>query len=177
MEPQVGALLQQIEYEVNRRVAQRRALIAEMEQLATAASRARSLAGLSQLMNLAHSVASAAAGEQEVAAALDRVKAAAEARRQTISRLQAEVDQVADRALKAKSVDEAEQLIADAQRRASAYPELDDLQEIIVRVSAQVHGRRVEHDLICQELSSLSASISQALVPASWILSDSGRYR
>ena len=166
MEPQIGALIQQIEYEVNHRLAQRRALIGEIEQLGAAASRARSLAGLSQLINHAHSVASSAAGEQEVAAALDRVKAATEARRHTISRLLTEVNQVADHALVAKSIGEAEQLLADAQRRASAYPELDDLQEIIGRVSAQVRGRRVEHGLICEELSSLSASISQALVPA-----------
>jgi len=166
MEPQIGALIQQIEYEVNRRLAQRRALIGEIEQLGAAASRARSLAGLSQLINHAHSVASSAAGEQEVVAALDRVKAATEARRHTISGLLTEVNQVADHALVAKSIGEAEQLLADAQQRASAYPELDDLQEIIGRVSAQVRGRRVEHDLICEELSSLSASISQALVPA-----------
>ena len=165
LEPQVGALIQQIEYEVNRRLAQRGALIGEIEQLGAAASRARSLAGLSQLMNHAHSVASPAAREQEVAAALDQVKAAAEARRHTISRLLTEVNQVADHALVAKSIGEAEQLLADAQQRASAYPELDDLQEIIGRVSAQVRGRRVEHDLICEELNSLSASISQALVP------------
>ncbi len=166
MEPQIGALIQQIESEVNRRLAQRRALIAEIEQLGTAASRARSLAGLSQLTNNAHSVASSSAGDQEVTAALDRVKAAIEARRQAITRLLAEVDQVADRALMAQSIGQAEQLLADAQHSASAYPELDDLQEIIVRASAQVRGRRVEHDLVCQELGSLSSSISQALVPA-----------
>jgi serine/threonine protein kinase len=166
MDPQIGALIQQIEYEVNRRLAQRRTLIGEIEQLGATASRARSLAGLSQLVNHAHSVASSAAGEKEVAAALDRVKAATEARRHMISRLLTEVNQVADQALVAKSLGEAEQLLADAQRRASAHPELDDLQEILVRVSAQVRGRRVEHDLICEELSSLSASISQALVPA-----------
>ena len=166
MEPQIGALIQQIEYEVNRRVAQRQALIGEIEQLESASSRARSLAGLSQLINLAHSAASALAAEHEVAAALERMKAAAEARRQTISRSVAEVNQAADKALMARDIREAEQLLADAQRRASAYPELDDLQEIIVRASAQVHGRRVEHDLICQELSSLKASISLALAPA-----------
>jgi len=166
MEPQVGALVQQIEYEVNRRVAQRRALVAEMEQLESSCARARSVAGVSQLISNAHSVASAAAGEPEVTIALDRVKAAAEARRQTISRLQGEVDQIAHSALQAVSVEKAEQQLADAQRLASAYPELDDLQETIGRVSAQVHGRRIEHDLICQELSSLDASIGQALTPA-----------
>ena len=66
----------------------------------------------------------------------------------------------------ALSVEDAEQLLAAAQARAAAHPELDDLQEIIVRVAAQVHGRRVEHDLICEELSSLSASAAQALGPA-----------
>jgi hypothetical protein len=165
-EPQIGALIQQIEYELNRRLAQRQALLGEMEQLENAASRARSLAGLSQLVNHAQSVASAAAGEEEVTAALGRVNAAVEARRRTISRLLTEVNDVADKALIALSVGDAEQLLADAQRRVSAYPELDDPQEIIVRVSAQVHGRRVEHDLVCEELDSLSASISQALVPA-----------
>ena len=94
------------------------------------------------------------------------MKAAAEARRQTISRLLAEINQVADRALMAQGVEHAEQLLAEAQQRASAHPELDDLQETIGRVSAQVHGRRIEHDLVCEELSSLSASVSQALTPA-----------
>ena len=166
MEPQVGALTQQIEYEVNRRLAQRQALIEEMGQLENASSRARSISGLSQLVSNAHSVASTAAGEPDVMAALDRVKAAAEARRQTISRLLAEVNLVADRALMALGVGQAEQLLAEAQRRASANPELDDLQETVGRVSAQVHGRRIEHDLVCEELSSLSASVSQALTPA-----------
>ncbi len=166
MEPQVGALIQQIESEVNRRLAQRQALIAELEQLEGAAKRARSNAGLSQLINNAHSVASAAGGEPEVSAALERVKAAAEARSQTINRLLAEVNQVADLAPAAPGIEKAEHLLTEAQRRAAAYPELDDLQEIIVRVSAQVHGRRIEHDLICQELGSLNASISQALSPA-----------
>jgi eukaryotic-like serine/threonine-protein kinase len=166
MEPQVGALMQQIEYEVNRRLAQRRALVAEMEQLESACARARSLAGVAQLINNAHSVASAAAAEPEVMAALDQVKAAAEARRQTISRLQGEIDQVAHSALKAVSIENAEQQLAEAQRLAVAYPELDDLQETIGRVSARVHGRRIEHDLICQELSSLNASTGQALTPA-----------
>ena len=44
VEPQIGALIQQIEYEVNRRLAQRQALIVEIEQLEIASSRARSLA-------------------------------------------------------------------------------------------------------------------------------------
>ena len=166
MEPQVGALIQQIEYEVNRRLAQRQALIEELAQLEGASARARSISGLSQLVSNAHSVASAAAGEPDVLAALERVKAAAEARRQTISRLLAEINQLADRALVALGVEQAEQLFAEAQQRASAHPELDDLQETIGRVSAQVHGRRIEHDLVCEELTSLSASVSQALTPA-----------
>ena len=166
MEPQVGALIQQIEYEVNRRLAQRQALIEEMGQLENASSRARSISGLSQLINNAHSVASAAAGEPDVTAALDRVKAAAEARRQTISRLLAEINQMADRARMALGVEQAEHLLAEAQQSASAHPELDDLQETVGRVSAQVHGRRIEHDLVCEELSSLRASVSQALTPA-----------
>jgi hypothetical protein len=162
IEPQVGALIQQIEYEVNRRLAQRQALIEELAQLERASTQARSISGLSQLVSNAHSVAS----EPDVMAALDRVKAVVEARRQTISRLLAEVNQVADRALMTLGVEQAEQLFAEAQQRASAHPELDDLQETIGRVSAQVHGRRIEHDLVCEELSSLSASVSQAHTPA-----------
>jgi hypothetical protein len=166
MEPQVGALIQQIEYEVNRRLAQRQALIEELAQLERASARARSISGLSQMVSNAHSVASTAAGEPDVMAALDQVKAVAEARRQTISRLLAEVNQAADRALMALGVEQAEQSFAEAQQRAAAHPELDDLQETIGRVSAQVHGRRIEHNLVCEELSSLSVSVSQALTPA-----------
>ena len=166
LEPQVGALIQQIEYEVSRRVAQRQALIGELEQLESASSRARSLAGLSHLLNHAHAVASTVAAEPAVTAAVDKVKAAADARRQSISRLMSEVNQAADSALMALSVEDAEQLLSAAQGRAAAHPELDDLQEIMVRITAQVHGRRVEHDLICEELNSLSASVAQALGPA-----------
>ena len=157
---------EQIEAEVNRRLAQRQALIDELGQLEKASSRVRSINGLSQLMNNAHSVASAGAGEPEVTAALDRVKAGVEARRQTISRLLTEINQLADRARVAQGVEPAEQLLAEAQQRASAHPELDDLQETIARVSAQIHGRRLEHDLVCEEVSSLSESVSQALMPA-----------
>lgn len=166
MEPQVGALVQQIEYEVNRRLAQRQALIEELTQLERSSAEARSISGLSQLVSNAHSVASTAGGESDVLTALDRVKAVAEARRQTITRLLTEINQIADRALVAMGVEQAEQLLAEAQQRAAAHPELDDLQETIGRVSAQVHGRRIEHDLVCEELSSLSASVSQALRPA-----------
>ena len=101
LEPQVGALIQQIEYEVSRRVAQRQALIGELEQLESASSRARSLAGLSHLLNHAHAVASTVAAEPAVTAAVDKVKAAADARRQSISRLMSEVNQAADSALMA----------------------------------------------------------------------------
>ena len=160
-EAQVGALLQQIEHEVNLRLAQRQTLIEELERLESASSQANSLEGLSQLLNHAHAIASADE-EGEIAAALDRVKTAAESRGQFISRLIAEINQVVERALTAQSIEEAEQLLADAQGQAAAHPELEDLQEMMVRASAQVHGRRVEHDLICKELGSLSASISQA---------------
>ncbi len=165
LEPQVGALIQQIEYEVSRRVAQRQALIGELEQLESASSRARSLAGLTHVLNHAHAVASTVAAEPAVTAAVDKVKAAADARRQSISRLMSEVNQAADSALMAMSVEEAEQLLSTAQGRAAAHPELDDLQEIIVRVTAQVHGRRIEHDLVCEELTSLSVSAAQAVGP------------
>jgi serine/threonine protein kinase len=165
-DPQVGALIQQIEYELNRRLAQRQVLIGEMEQLESASSQARSIAGLSQIVNNAQSVASTGADEADVLAALDRVKAAAEARRQTIARLQGEVNEVAHRALRAMNIGEAEQHLGEAQRRAAASPDLDDVQEIVGRLSVQVHGRRIEHDLVCQELTSLGASVSHALTPA-----------
>jgi serine/threonine protein kinase len=165
-DPQVGALIQQVEYELNRRLAQRQVLLGEMQQLENAVSGARSITGVLQTVNNAQSVASTASGEADVLAALDRVKAAAEGRLRTIEGLQAEVNEVAHLALKAPNIKEAEQHLAEAQRRASAFPELDDLQEIVGRLSAQIHGRRVEHDLVCQELTALGVSASQALTPA-----------
>ena len=163
-DPQVGALLQQIEYEVNRRLARRQAMLGEMEQLQDTSSRARSLEALSQLVEHARAVASNLAQDQEIAAALEGVKAAADARRQEITLLMSGLNRVAESALAAPDIAAAERLLEEAQQRASTHPELEDLQEIMVRLSAQVHGRRVEHELIRQELSSLGASISQALV-------------
>ena len=70
LEAQVGALLQQIEHEVNLRLAQRQSLFEEMEQLESASAQARSLEGLSQLLNHAQAIASSDAEEDEIAAAL-----------------------------------------------------------------------------------------------------------
>jgi eukaryotic-like serine/threonine-protein kinase len=140
---------------------ERQTLLGELEQLESASSQARSLEGLSQLLNHAQAIASTNA-EDEIASALERVRKAADSRGELISRLMAEINQVVESALTTQSIEEAEQLLAEAQRRAAAQLELDDLQEIMVRASAQVHGRRVEHDRICEELVSLSASISQA---------------
>ena len=72
-DPQVGALMQQIEHEVNRRRAHTQALIEELAQLERACAQARSISGLSQLVSNAHSVASNAAGEPGVQAGLEQV--------------------------------------------------------------------------------------------------------
>ena len=158
-EPQVGALIQQITFEVERREKRLQSRICEIGNLERMVADAPSLESISQLLQNAISVSSPDAEDPAVAGALNAMRSAADERRREISDCLAEVEEISNRALTALNVEGAEQLLEEAKSKAAAHPNIDEIQRAIVRVTAQVRGRRVEHDLVANELQSLTRSV------------------
>ncbi len=161
---QVGALIQQITFEVNRREKQLQARIREIGQLQNAASVAKSFETISQILQNANAIASLDADDPEIVTALAQAQAAGNERRQFIADRLSEIEEITNRSLSASNIAQAEKLLSEAQQRAAEYPDIDEIQRNIIRVSAQVRGRRVEHDLVCKELNSLSVAAADAAV-------------
>ena len=158
-EPQVGALIQQITFEVERREKRLQSRIREIGNLEGMVAQAPSLDSISQLLQNAISVSSPDAEDPAIVAALDSMRTAADRRRREISDCLGEVEEISNRALAALNVEQAEHLLEEAKARAAAHPDIDEIQRTIVRVTAQIRGRRVEHDLVANELQSLTKSV------------------
>jgi len=157
-EPQVGALIQQIHFEVERRQKRLEARIREIANLGNGISEASSLDSISQLLQNAIAISSPDAEEPAVVAALESVRRAGDGRRRAISEFLTQIEEITNRALAARSVEDAEKLLSEARNQASKYPNIDEIQRNIVRVAAQIRGRRVEHDLVRGELETLGKS-------------------
>ncbi len=157
-EPQVGALMQQIHFEVERRQKRLESRIREISNLENAISEAPSMESISQLLQNAISISSPEAEESSVARAVESVRKAGDKRRRAISDSLGQIEEITNRALAARSVDDAERLMEEARSKALAFPNIDEIQRNLVRVSAQIRGRRVEHDLVQGELEALARS-------------------
>ncbi len=157
-EPQVGALMQQIHFEVERRQKRLESRIREIANLEGAIAEAPSLESISQLLQNAISISSPEAEESAVASAVESVRKAGDRRRKAISDFLGQVEEITNRALTARSVDDAERLMEEARSKALAFPNIDEIQRNLVRVAAQIRGRRVEHDLVQGELETLARS-------------------
>jgi hypothetical protein len=157
-EPQVGALLQQIHFEVERRQKRLESRIREIANLENAISEASSLESISQLQQNAISISSPEAEEPSIASAVESVRRAGDKRRRAISDSLGQIEEITNRALAARSVDDAERLMEEAKSKALAFPNIDEIQRNLVRVAAQIRGRRVEHDLVQGELEALAKS-------------------
>jgi hypothetical protein len=157
-EPQVGALVQQIHFEVERRQKRLESRIREITNLGNGISEASSLESISQLLQNAIAISSPDAEEPAIVAALDSVRRAGDARRRAISEFLTQIEEITNRALAARSVEDAERFLAEAKAQAAKYPNIDEIQRSIVRVAAQIRGRRVEHDLVRGELETLGKS-------------------
>jgi hypothetical protein len=157
-EPQVGALMQQIHFEVERRQKRLESRIREIANLEGAISEAPSLESISQLLQNAISISSPEAEESAVASAVESVRKAGDKRRRAISDSLGQIEEITNRALAARNVSDAERLMEEARSEALAFPNIDEIQRNLVRVAAQIRGRRVEHDLVQGELEGLARS-------------------
>lgn len=158
-DPQVGALLQQIHFEVERRQKRLEARVREIANLQNAIAEAPSVDSISQLTQNAISIGVPDAEESRVAAAVESVRRTGDARRRAISESLGEIEEITNRALAALSVEDAERLLEEARDKARSYSNIEEIQRNLVRVSAQIRGRRVEHDLVQGELQSLVKSV------------------
>jgi hypothetical protein len=157
-EPQVGALMQQIHFEVERRQKRLESRIREIANLESAISEAPSMESISQLLQNAISISSPEAEESSVASAVESVRKAGDKRRRAISDSLGQIEEITNRALAARSVNDAERLLEEARSKALTFPNIDEIQRNLIRVSAQIRGRRVEHDLVQGELETLARS-------------------
>ena len=160
-EPQVGALVQQIHFEVDRRQKRTEARIREIANLQSAISEAPSLESISQLTQNAVSIGSGETEETAVAEVVESVRKAGDFRRKTISEAIRAIEEFTNRALSARNVHSAEQLLEEAKAKAQVYSNIDEIQRILVRIGAQIRGRRVEHDLVRSELETLVGSVQE----------------
>ncbi len=158
-DPRVGALLQQLESGVTRRLQQREERLRDLHALASEVSTAHSLADLSRVRERGRAIAALDPSDEGLAGQFQAFDAQGSRRNSELTALMGELQALAQRVGTSATVADAEQFAAQAAALGAAHPDFQDLQEAVTRVSAQVQGRRMEHDLIVQELQSLSASI------------------
>jgi len=161
-DPQAGSLLQQIRNECQQRARERQRALEALENFSSRIPQTRSLSELNDVLDQAHSLVSSQPSDSEISFALSQLKTAAEKRHRCMHALLGEAQAIAEQVDVAATVDLAESLLEKGNRLAVENPDNLDVQEVITRISGQVRGRRAEHDLVVQELTSLQSAVSEA---------------
>jgi len=161
-DPQVGSLLQQIRNECQQRARERQRALEALQNFSGRIPQTRSLSELNEVLDQAHSLVSSQASDPGISSALSQLKTAAEKRHRSMYALLGEAQAIAEQVGGADTVDLAETLLEKGNRLAAQNPDNLDVQEVITRISGQVRGRRAEHDLVVQELTSLQSAVSEA---------------
>jgi hypothetical protein len=161
-DPQVGALLQQIRNECQQRARERQRVLEALENFSGRIPQTRFLSELNDVLDQAHSLVSSQPSDPEISSSLSQLKTAAEKRHRSMHALLGEAQAIAEQVDRAATVDLAETLLEKGNRLAAENPDNLDVQEVITRISGQVRGRRAEHDLVVQELTSLQSAVSEA---------------
>ena len=158
-DPRVGALLQQVESGVTRRLQQREERMRDLNALLNDLSAAHSLAEVVRARERGRAIAALDPSDEGLAAQFQAFDSEGGKRHAELTQRMQELHALAERVDASATVAEAEALAAQATALGAAHPAFQDLQEAVTRVSARVQGRRMEHDLIVQELQSLRTSI------------------
>ena len=156
---QVGALLQQIESTVTKRLDRHTELLGEVAGLSTSLGAAHSLEDLSRTLERAKSIAAQDAGDPDLADRAQQVESDVARLRAVIDGLLHEMDALAQAVAAAPTVGDAEALAPRIQSLLEKRANFQELQEAAKRILAGIQGRRMEHDLIVQELESVRASL------------------
>jgi tetratricopeptide (TPR) repeat protein len=156
----IGVLLQQIESSVSTRLEHQAAHARDMEGLFADLSRSRSLQELARVVDRSRSIAALDRTDEDLTARAGQLQIEASRLRTTLESLLAEMSSLAGNVTAAPTIDDAEAIVPKIRFLADRQPDFQDLQEAATRVLAQIHGRRIEHDLIVQELESTRATLS-----------------
>ncbi len=160
----IGVLLQQIESSLSTRVERRAAHARDMEGLVADLARSRSLQELARIVERSRSIAALDRSDNDLAARAEQLQNEASRLRILLESLLAEMSSLAANVTAAPTIDDAEAMVPQIRSLAERQPDFQDLQEAATRLLAQIHGRRIEHDLIVQELESTRGAVS-ALEP------------
>ena len=160
----IGVLLQQIESSLSTRVERRAAHARDMEGLVADLTRPRSLQELARIVERSKSIAALDRSDEDLAARAEQLQSEASRLRTLLESLLTEMSSLAGSVTAAPTIDDAEAMVPQIRSLAERQPDFQDLQEAATRLLAQIHGRRIEHDLIVQELESTRAAVS-ALEP------------
>ena len=156
----IGVLLQQIESSVSTRLEHQAAHVRDIEGLFTDLSRSRSLQELARIVDRSRSIAALDRTDEDLANRAGQLQSEGSRLRTTLESLLTEMGALAGNVTAAATIDEAEAIVPKIRSLAERKPDFQDLQEAATRVLAQIHGRRIEHDLIVQELESTRATLS-----------------
>ncbi len=156
---QIGALLQQVESTVTKRMERHTELLGEIAGLLTSLGAAHSLEDLSRTVERAKSIAAQDAGDPDLADRARRVESDVARLRAVIDGLLHEMDALAQAVAAAPTVIDAEALTPRIKLLVEKRANFQELQEAAKRILTGIQGRRMEHDLIVQELESLRASL------------------
>jgi len=155
----IGVLLQQIESSVSTRLEHQAAHARDLESLFADVSRSRSLQELARIVDRSRSIAALDRSDEDLAARAGQLQSDASRLRTTLESLLSEMSSLAGNVTAAPTIEDAERIVPKIRSLAERQPDFQDLQEAATRLLAEIHGRRVEHDLIVQELESTRATL------------------
>ena len=156
----IGVLLQQIESSVSTRLERQAAHARDLEALFADVSRSRSLQELARIVDRSRTIAALDRSDEDLAARARDLQSDAAHLRTSLESLLTEMSSLAGNVTAAPTIDDAEAIIPKVRSLAERHPDFQELQEAATRLLAQIHGRRIEHDLIVQELESTHATLA-----------------
>jgi len=155
----IGVLLQQIESSVSTRLEHQAAHARDLKGLFADVSSSRSLQELFRIVERSRSIAALDRSDENLAALAGQLQSEASRLRATLESLLTEMSSLAGNVTAAPTIHDAEAIVPKIRSLAERQPDFQDLQEAATRLLAQIHGRRIEHDLIVQELESTRATL------------------
>ncbi|HKR27809.1 MAG TPA: protein kinase [Acidobacteriaceae bacterium] len=155
----IGVLQQQIESSVSERLEAQATRARDMENLFGDLLRTRSLHDLARIVDRGKSIAALDQSDGDLAARAVQLQTEANRVRTFLESSLSQMSSLAQKIAAAPTIEDAEAVIPHIRALADCQPDFQDLQEAATRLLAQVQGRRIEHDLIVQELESTRVTL------------------
>jgi len=156
----IGVLLQQIESSISDRLERQAAHLRDIESLFADLEGVRSLQELTRIVDRSKAIAALDRTDEELADRAGQLLSEGNRLRARLESTLTQMASLADRVMAAATIHDAEAILPSIRSLAEDQPHFQDLQEAATRLLAQVHGRRIEHDLIVQELESIRGTLT-----------------